>query len=510
MFYRIIIWLSAVFAGLVPVTAGKVKPMLPDCPVPERQIRAAEEQLLKNICTTENFMVKGDMRSVRGAVVASPSYRAPGVSQDYMCHWVREAALVMLRIARQYEQCTDIRRKKMLFNYLRNYIAWTRVVHNQPSRKDCDIRGEPKFNINGIVFAGKWQRPQNDGPALRALALMKIARILLKDKQLQFVIKNLYNPKARMKHRLMIRKDLDYIVKNCRKPSVGLWEEIKACHFFTAMIQRKALLEGAKLAEILGDKDAAKVYLFTAKYLAGELEIYWNLKLKYYAECISGGNQAFRGVGIDSAVVLAAVYGRPESPADRFAPDSDRMLSSAYEVRKTFERMYPVNGWLRKNKQAGPLIGRFPCDNYDGYMFIAGNPWIPCTCVFAQYYYLVAGELYRTGIVIVTPLNVKFFRQAAPGMKLAPGDKLGRSYDPARFNRLITALVKSGDGMLKAVKFFAGNNSEKFHLSEQIDRKTGAQVSAKDCSWSYTAFLDAVHARGQLMLLIKNNYDFRK
>jgi glucoamylase len=32
--------------------------------------------------------------------------------------------------------------------------------------------GEPKFNINVTAFKGSWGRPQRDGPALRAIALM--------------------------------------------------------------------------------------------------------------------------------------------------------------------------------------------------------------------------------------------------------------------------------------------------------------------------------------------------
>lgn len=32
--------------------------------------------------------------------------------------------------------------------------------------------GEPKYQINETAFKGSWGRPQRDGPALRAIALM--------------------------------------------------------------------------------------------------------------------------------------------------------------------------------------------------------------------------------------------------------------------------------------------------------------------------------------------------
>lgn len=39
--------------------------------------------------------------------------------------------------------------------------------------------GEPKFNIDETRFNGAWGRPQRDGPALRAVALMTYANWLI-------------------------------------------------------------------------------------------------------------------------------------------------------------------------------------------------------------------------------------------------------------------------------------------------------------------------------------------
>ncbi len=38
---------------------------------------------------------------------------------------------------------------------------------------------EPKFNVNGTEFTGAWGRPQRDGPALRATALIGFGNWLL-------------------------------------------------------------------------------------------------------------------------------------------------------------------------------------------------------------------------------------------------------------------------------------------------------------------------------------------
>lgn len=43
--------------------------------------------------------------------------------------------------------------------------------------------GEPKFNIDLTRFNGPWGRPQRDGPALRAVALMSYVNYLMETGQ---------------------------------------------------------------------------------------------------------------------------------------------------------------------------------------------------------------------------------------------------------------------------------------------------------------------------------------
>lgn len=39
--------------------------------------------------------------------------------------------------------------------------------------------GEPKFNVDETAFTGSWGRPQRDGPALRATALISFGQWLI-------------------------------------------------------------------------------------------------------------------------------------------------------------------------------------------------------------------------------------------------------------------------------------------------------------------------------------------
>jgi len=43
--------------------------------------------------------------------------------------------------------------------------------------------GEPKYQVDGTRFNGAWGRPQRDGPALRAIALMTFSNWLIDNGQ---------------------------------------------------------------------------------------------------------------------------------------------------------------------------------------------------------------------------------------------------------------------------------------------------------------------------------------
>jgi glucoamylase len=57
-------------------------------------------------------------------------------------------------------------------------------------------------------------------------------------------------------------------------------------------------------------------------------------------------------------------------------------------------------------------------------------------------------------------------------------------------------LVERGDAFLETVRTFTPASGE---LSEQFDRRTGAQTSAQQLAWSYAAFISCVEARRQVI-----------
>ena len=64
---------------------------------------------------------------------------------------------------------------------------------------------------------------------------------------------------------------------------------------------------------------------------------------------------------------------------------------------------------------------------------------------------------------------------------------------PTTPSALATVFAAQGDGVLLRIRQHVENDG--FVLYEQIDRNTGAQVSAKDLTWSYAEVLNAMHHR---------------
>lgn len=64
--------------------------------------------------------------------------------------------------------------------------------------------GEPKFNADGSAFTGSWGRPQRDGPALRATALITYAK---------WLVSNGYNSTATSLVWPISQNDLSYVAQ---------------------------------------------------------------------------------------------------------------------------------------------------------------------------------------------------------------------------------------------------------------------------------------------------------
>ena len=159
--------------------------------------------------------------SERGTVVAAASKQNP----NYFYHWVRDASLVVMTV-QNFSQSFHMEQyaglpQEYFFSLHNDYVQLTRR-HQQ--RVVNGNLGEPKFYGDGFPYRGPWGRPQNDGPAIRALSLIRYADRLLDQGQEDVVRKTLYD--ARFPSQSIIKVDLEYVAKQWEKADFDLWEEV--------------------------------------------------------------------------------------------------------------------------------------------------------------------------------------------------------------------------------------------------------------------------------------------
>jgi glucoamylase len=381
-----------------------------------------------------------------GSIVASPELASYDPDPDYFFHWVRDSAIVIdaLRLsapgAEGARHFRDFLRFSLDLAGLRG-AALGDVRHGvQPAflqylRDEADLAtlegerllGEPRFNADGTLDIVSWSRPQTDGPALRALAVLRWSTLeAVRDAQTQASVAAL------------LRLDLDFTAASWRAPSIDIWEEDLGHHYYTRLVQQAALGLGARWAS--GQGDAARTVRWAAEAAAIEATL-----------------DDFRAA--DGGIVgrLGVVDGRPDKDPDIatiLAVLHAERAGAAHGLRDpaiaaTLARLeawcadaYPIN----RDRPAGsaPALGRYPGDVYYG-----GNAFVPGT--------LAAAEL--------------SYRRAAAG-------------EPAELAR--------GDAHLAALRRFVPASGA---LPEQLDRTTGAPVSAKNLAWSHAAFVTAAHWR---------------
>lgn len=371
----------------------------------------------------------------QGVVLASSSHDHP----NYYYHWVRDAGLVMDAMLQFYQHDASLDERQHIRVIFNHYIDFSIKIQNAPTLSDL---GEPKFYVDGRPFNDPWARPQNDSPALRAISLIHWANILIQEGNIAEVKAKLYS--ARLPATLPIKKDLEYLSHHWKDASYDLWEEVKGVHFYTLMVIRRALIEGARLATLLKDNGAAQWYLQQAKEIEIKLQAFWDESRGYLTATIdrqAGIN--YKTSNLDSSVILGLLHGDLQ---DGFLSWNDKqVIKTIHYLIQKFAMLYPIN---HQKSIPGFAIGRYPEDKYAGTDFNGGNPWVVCTLGVAE-------ALYRS----------------------AHAEK---SIQIAQANEMLA------DQLVLRVKFHAYPDGS---LSEQMHRDTGYMTSAENLTWNYAAII---------------------
>jgi glucoamylase len=382
-----------------------------------------------------------------GCVLASPSWQnSARVTQDYVYHWTRDAAVVAIELA-----AGPLPVNQPLIDYVR----FAQTCQNSAGQLPPSEFDRGCFLINGTPR--NWT-DQSDGPAIQTLAMLRLFGQL--DAPTQDVA------------RAVIAANLDFLAGAYQGETYNLWEEEYGASFFARSVQLacfQAIAANDLGIPVPGWLSEAVPWLRSA--LAG----HWNGQHYQSVLPVPADFRAPYDPNID--IVMAAIYGA--------IPVTDpKLLATAAQIRDQWAGpaspdFYPVNG-ADQQRGIGPLLGRYPGDVYDGDTdaLVGDHPWAVSTANFAELYYRLAQQINQAGSVPADDLSAGFLGQV--GVSGATG--------PAA---AVAALTDAGDRMLQAVVF----HSDHFELSEQFDATTGYEKSVANLSWSYASFLSAVRAK---------------
>lgn len=323
----------------------------------------------------------------KGSVVASPVPASYDPDPDYFFHWYRDSALVMdaLRLMRDVvpearRHFDDFVRFSLVLSALDGRAAppdWQSQAEPEfrkflrkdlPAAHGEAIPAETRVNPDGTLDITDWPRPQHDGPALRALTLMRWGVETLEDETL-------------------LRRDLDFVLRHARMPSFDIWEEEVGLHYYTLRLCEAALREGGRW---LVDRDAAraKACLVEADILGRMLDDYWLAGDGFVRSRVLVSGRSTKE--LDIAVILAANHARE--------PCSAPLIATLGKLTAMFASSYAIN----RDRSAAPAMGRYAGDTY-----YAGGAYYFSTFAAAEFCYR-AGDRARGDAFLET------VRQFAP------------------------------------------------------------------------------------------------
>ncbi|MES2526020.1 MAG: glycoside hydrolase family 15 protein [Bdellovibrionota bacterium] len=304
-----------------------------------------------------------------GMVVASPSRTNP----NYYYDWVRDTSLSMKALIDVWEISKNPAIEKMLY-------IWVDSETRRQNTYTLSGLGEPKYNIDGTGFEGPWGRPQNDGPALRAISMIKFGRLLIDSGKRDYVQRKLYG--GMIPAMGPVKKDLEYTAHHWREPNFEPWEEEMGLHFYNMLVQYTALKVGSEFAFEMGDGGAAAFYKHEA-YAIGEYirKNFLSEQVGIKVSAVVTRGLGYKHSGIDVTPLLALNHTYPYQDLISL---NDPYVKKYLEVLKsTFQNLYGINSTYRG---MGVAIGRYPEDRYDGYTTGGkGNPWFLATLAVAEF-----------------------------------------------------------------------------------------------------------------------------
>jgi glucoamylase len=388
-----------------------------------------------------------------GSIVASPVLGAYDPEPDYFFHWYRDAAVVVDALRVLFEDGGDSR----LLSHFADFVNFSRSLQELDGRRLADrswrdsvaadfkqflrteedlsqargeaLSGETRVNADGTLDISKWPRPQNDGPAMRAIILLRWQATAVFNDELAAAVDAL------------LRADLRYTQSHWRDACFDIWEEEKGFHYYTLRAAASALESGAAWLDHREETSEAAVYRTDAAAISKLLDGYWREDKQYFKSRVLEAN-APTNKELDIAVIFAAIHAGGD--ALWHSVRDSRMHETLARLEALFDTEYAINRDRAHGR--GPAMGR-----YAGDVYYSGGAYYFSTLAAAEFCFSAAVH-------------------ASSRMEL----------------------IARGDAYLETVRAYTPANGD---LSEQFDRRTGAQTSARQLAWSHAAFITCARAR---------------
>ncbi|OBT77184.1 hypothetical protein VF21_05121 [Pseudogymnoascus sp. 05NY08] len=379
--------------------------------------------------------------------------------------WTRDSALTFTALIERFI-AGDTTLEPTIQAYITAQATLQSVSNPSGDLSDGLGLAEPKFNVDMSPFTEAWGRPQRDGPALRASALITYGNYLIVQDKKALALSNIWP---------IVQNDLAYVAQYWNQTGFDLWEEVQGSSFFTIAAQHKSLVQGAAFATALGE--SCENCVSQAPQILCFLQSFWN------GEAIVSNLGTSGRTGLDANSLLANILTfDPAASCDdaTFQPCSSRALSNHKKVVDSFRSVYGINSANAAGSAAA--IGRYSEDVYQG-----GNPWYLCTLAAAELLYDALYQWDTKGTLAIDETSLPFFKDL--NSTAAVGSYSANSTE---YTSLTAAVKTYADGFVSIVQKYTPADGS---LAEQFGRDDGAPLSAVDLTWSYASFLTATDRR---------------
>jgi GH15 family glucan-1,4-alpha-glucosidase len=341
----------------------------------------------------------------RGSVVASPVLGAYDPEPDYFFHWYRDSAVVVDALRLLFEDASvechalvhfaDFVRFSLSLQELDgrrlsatdspswrdriapDYRQYVRSAEDLATAHGEAVAGETRVNPDGTLDLSKWPRPQNDGPSMRAITLLRWRRSARFEAGLNSSVDAL------------LRADLEFTRRHWREACFDIWEEEKGLHYYTLRVAAAALEGGAAWFELQAERAAALACRADAAEILRLLDGYWREDLQFYRSRMLDSN-ASSAKELDISVIFAALHaaGGGETHSAR----DPRMQATLAKLEGLFDGEYAIN---RNRGSRAPAMGR-----YAGDVYFSGGAYYFSTLAAAEFCFRAAFTSPRPGSLV--------------------------------------------------------------------------------------------------------------